>query len=216
MNQQARSDLCEKVDNLLRVRSSITDDEFGHWVQALDGRRVAVVLDACMSGGFAGEQGDAPGQDAAEDPVGKILDRARALDAPPLRFDFLQAQLGRLKDLGQGNTAMLAASHASESSQQTPLFPEQEPAYAWRADLIKESFHHDQPAADDAMGVFTFYLVNTLLQESGPVDVRAAGESCQRQLSEHYRWLSAKTKRPQKGKSPVYYDHSRPSILVKP
>ncbi|HWB14054.1 MAG TPA: DUF4384 domain-containing protein [Pirellulales bacterium] len=216
MSEQAQNDLYQKVNDLLCQRSGISDDEFGHWVQALDGRRVAVMLDACFSGGFADEPGDGAGQRGGEIPLEKALHQTITPAARPLRFDFLHSQLGRLKDLGQGNTAMLAASRAGQTSQQGSLFPEQAAAYAWRAELIKELGHRDKPTAADQMGAFTFFLANTLLEQPGGVDVRQAGTACERQLSEYYRWLSAKTQRSQKGHTPVFFDHSRPPILLKP
>jgi hypothetical protein len=217
MSQEAQDESFQRAAEVLIKRSAITDDEFGHWVQALDGRRVVVVLDACMSGGFAEEEGDQPKDGSADKSLAKVLDRAAARRRGQFRFDFLRGQLGRLKDLGQGNTAMLAAACPAESSVQLPVFPEQEPAAAWRLELIKEIANRDQPAEGDRMGVFTFYLANTLLKSPGPVNVQQAGEACQKGLKEYFRWLAERTDIPKLAPhTPVYFDHSRPAILLKP
>jgi hypothetical protein len=216
MNEQARKEFLQNVNDFLIKKSCVTDDEFGHWVQALDGRRVVVVLDACMSGGFADEEGDKPRTDQSGNAPAKSLGQAGGAERGVFRFDFLRGQLGRLKDLGQGNTAMLAAARSSEPSQQAVVFPSEAPAAGWRNDLIKELAKRDQPTKADFMGVFTFYLVNTMLDASGPVDVQAAGAACQRQLEEYFRWRQGKTNQPDKGHAPVFFDHSRPPILLKP
>lgn len=81
-------------------RHSITDDQMGHWLQRLSGRQVVVILDACKSGGFAGE--DQPSPDAK--------------GARKLNFDFLDGEVVRLKGIGQDDQALLAACQPSENS----------------------------------------------------------------------------------------------------
>ncbi len=77
--------------------TGVTDDQFAHWLQRLDQRRIVVILDICFAGGFA---------------VGEKS--AAALD--PSRFDFVDRELSRLKDLGQRDLALLASSSTREVS----------------------------------------------------------------------------------------------------
>ena len=84
----------------LRVQreTSITDDEMGRWLQKLSGRKVLVIIDACHSGGFARQEKGVKGS------------------AGPDRFDFLDREVTRLKDIGQGDQSMLAACTAASGS----------------------------------------------------------------------------------------------------
>ncbi len=59
-----------------------------------------VILDICHAGGFATH---------ANDPKG--------MDSDPKEFRFLQDQMVRLKDIGQPESALLAASRSDELSQ---------------------------------------------------------------------------------------------------
>jgi hypothetical protein len=80
-------------------RTGVSDDEFGHWLQALDGRQVIVILDICHAGGFAAQEKG--GGDEAKAPG----------------FDFLDRECTRLKDIGQRGCSLLAACSAQESAQ---------------------------------------------------------------------------------------------------
>ena len=66
----------------------ILDDALGRWIQELDGRKVVIILDACHSGGQAEGKG----------------------------LDFLDSELGRIKDIGQKDAAMLFSSASDEIS----------------------------------------------------------------------------------------------------
>ncbi|MCA9022187.1 MAG: caspase family protein, partial [Planctomycetaceae bacterium] len=79
--------------------TSITDDTFGRWLQALDGRKIVVLLDACKSGGQANN----------EKGLGQRTDKLKT-------FDFLDNELTRTKDIGQKQAAVLASSSASQIS----------------------------------------------------------------------------------------------------
>jgi hypothetical protein len=83
----------DQADALLRRATCISDDVFGHWLQSLAGRKIIVVLDSCFSGGFSASEKGALNQEPA------LSDR----------FDFLDGEVSRLKDIGQGNAVMLAA-----------------------------------------------------------------------------------------------------------
>jgi hypothetical protein len=87
----------EKASAALVRATGVSDDEFAHWLQALDGRQVLVILNACHSGGFGqNEKGTAEGSRRG--------------------FDFLQGESARLKDIGQPETAVLTAAAARQSS----------------------------------------------------------------------------------------------------
>lgn len=84
----------------------LIDDAFGRWVQELDGRKVVVILDTCHSGG----------QNAQEK---GIYSKALGVDQPHVggvRFDFLDGDLKRTKDIGQKETALMASSMAAQVS----------------------------------------------------------------------------------------------------
>lgn len=85
-----------RAEELLMRETSVSDDLFGRWLQCLDGRQVVVILDICFSGGFAENAKDIPAADT--------------------RFDFLDRELSRLKDIGQRETALFAASGPHELS----------------------------------------------------------------------------------------------------
>ncbi|MAX37206.1 MAG: hypothetical protein CME33_11665 [Gimesia sp.] len=82
-----------------KKQTCITDDVFGRWLQALDGRNIVVLLDACKSGGQANnEKGLNPSKSVIEG------------------FDFLDGEFARTKDIGQKQAAVLASSRASQIS----------------------------------------------------------------------------------------------------
>ncbi len=89
------------LDTLATIRQSmIMDDTFGRWIQELDGRQILIVLDTCHSGG------QSSGQKAIKG----------APEPPATGFDFLDGELGRIKDIGQRDTALLASSTSSQVS----------------------------------------------------------------------------------------------------
>jgi len=81
-----------RLNDLTTIRQTmLLDDAFGRWLQCLDGRRVALILDTCCSGGQSKyEKGLGSG-----DPK------------PGTVFDFLDGELARTKDVGQAESAML-------------------------------------------------------------------------------------------------------------
>ena len=79
------------------IRSTaVSDDTFGHWLQRLSGRQVLVILDTCHGGGFA------------------TTEKGLTSAGKAKSFDFLEGEMGRLKDIGQTDQAMLAAAMAPE------------------------------------------------------------------------------------------------------
>jgi Caspase domain len=83
----------------------VTDDEMGHWIQKLDGRRIVVIMDSCHSGGMNRTEG-APTKD---------------LEVRRGRFDFLSGEFARLKDLDQPSLTVLGAASEDESSTEVGL-----------------------------------------------------------------------------------------------
>ncbi len=90
------------IVNLLQ-QTQLTDDELGHWVQKLDGRRVVVILDACRSGGMNKTDGP-PDKGLNGGPRGRR------------GFDFLSGEFSRLKDLDQPSLTVLAAASENQDS----------------------------------------------------------------------------------------------------
>lgn len=88
-------------DSLVCKETGISDDEFGHWLQALDGRQVIVILDNCHSGGF---------DENAKREVAKGLGATEVNKA--FHFNFMGGAMDRLKDIGQRDTALMAAAPA--------------------------------------------------------------------------------------------------------
>ncbi|MGI8978473.1 MAG: caspase family protein [Pirellulaceae bacterium] len=91
----------------------ILDDVFGRWIQQLEGRKVCIVLDNCHSGGSSKGFGDAMGKKAkgrkgiAAPLVDKQVDKLS-------RVDFFDGEVKRAKDLGQKDTAIIAACQANQ------------------------------------------------------------------------------------------------------
>ena len=84
-----------QANGVLMRATAVSDDLFARWLQALSGRRVIVLLDSCFSGGFATRE------------KGLSEEESESTEAP--RFDFLLGEVGRLKDIGQPDTALLTA-----------------------------------------------------------------------------------------------------------
>ncbi|MGO8752598.1 MAG: DUF4384 domain-containing protein [Thermoguttaceae bacterium] len=88
----------KKAEEALIRHTAISDDLFGHWLQALDGRQVIVILDICHAGGF--------------DDTGKFQpDAGKALE-----YKFFDDKFSRLKGIGQKDCALLAACGVSQTS----------------------------------------------------------------------------------------------------
>jgi hypothetical protein len=81
----------------------ILDDTFARWIRELDGRRVAIILDNCYSGGAS----------KAAKGVGPMPARSGPLD-------FFDGELARTKDLGQQGTMVIAACEANQIAWEMP------------------------------------------------------------------------------------------------
>jgi uncharacterized caspase-like protein len=81
----------------------ILDDVFARWVRELDGRKVAIILDNCYSGGSSKRA--------------KGLGDLPSASAP---LDFFDGEVRRAKDLGQQGTMVLAACEANQLAWEMP------------------------------------------------------------------------------------------------
>ena len=88
----------------LARETSISDDLFGRWLQALDGRRVIVILDSCFSGGF-----DETGKQQPE--AGKSVEAGKGFE-----FRLFGEEFSRLKSIGQKDCALLAACSSAQTA----------------------------------------------------------------------------------------------------
>ncbi len=132
----------EKASIFLVQKTGVTDAEFGHWLQRLDGRQVIVILDICFAGGFATHEKG-------------LTDE----QADPRQFQFLQDQMVRLKDIGQPESALLAASRADQTS---------------------------QVRREEDLSVMTYALIESLRGASEPVTLQQAYEDCGREMKRYF------------------------------
>lgn len=209
-----------EANAILLRGTAVSDDLFGHWLQALAGRHVIVILDSCYSGGFAIQ--------------GKHLAESEPDGAQPFRWDFLMGAAGRLKDIGQPGTALLTACRASQTALNSHANSgkpdEQEPASLALA-VMFQKLNLEKPADNDPMGVMSYFLLNTLLKAEGSLDVEHAGAACAEQMkayfdSETFYAFVSKINAQRvteglepvelKGHEPLYLDYCRPPALLKP
>ena len=85
----------ERWGEILTRETGVSDDLLGQWLQRLSGRQVIVIADSCHAGGLATAEKHTP-------------------QPAPTSFDFLDSEVGRLKDIGQEEIALLAACHRAE------------------------------------------------------------------------------------------------------
>ncbi len=103
-----------KEGTIEELRSTlIIDDQFGRWIQELDGRRVFVVLDTCHSGGQATQE-----KKLSTKSLNWIANNTKS----PLSFgddskaDAFDLEFARVKDIGQRGVSLLASSTARQPS----------------------------------------------------------------------------------------------------
>lgn len=97
-----------------KPETMILDDTFARWIQELSGREVALLMDNCYSGG-ASKSIDG-GKFAP-----KSISTATALNK---KFDGMEVELQRSKDLDQTNTMVLAACQANQKAWEMPTADE--------------------------------------------------------------------------------------------
>ena len=131
--------------------TAVTDDQMARWVQRLDGRQVVFISDICYSGGFAQDE------TIIKDVV------------PKPQFGFLKGEAGRLKNLGQGDHAILCAAHANDSA--------------------KERAMHE-------MSVFTSFLVGCLNRPSGAQKIEDCFKFCDDEMKQYFQTEKLKPSHP--------------------
>jgi hypothetical protein len=185
-----------QIDETLALKSGITDEQFGHWLQRLAGRQVIVLLNACHSAGFAAE--------------GKDL-----FSSEP-SFDFLTNEMARLKDLGQGETALIAAAGAK----QTTL------SYRARNAALADGF--DDPAKeveeqlkpDEQLSALGYYIADSLLRAPRPTKLEDTFTNCQTGIKSYLDRLNAAQRRNGNPEvepyEPRLFNHCTTPVLIKP
>lgn len=86
-----------------KPETMILDDTFARWMQELSGRKVAIFMDNCYSGGAS------KGVKSITPPGAKGTD-----------YDGIEVEVRRTKDLGQQNTIVLAACQANQLAWEMP------------------------------------------------------------------------------------------------
>jgi hypothetical protein len=185
-----------QVDEVLALKSGITDDQFGHWLQRLAGRQVVVLLNACHSAGFAAEGKDLFGNDSS--------------------FDFLTNEMSRLKDLGQGETALIAAAGAK----QTTL------SYRVRDAVLADGVDdpakivEDQLKPDEQLSALGYYIADSLLRAPRPTRIEDTFINCQTGIKEYLERFNASLRRTRKQEvvpyEPHLFNHCSAPVLIKP
>ena len=156
--------------------TAVTDDQMARWVQRLDGRQVIFISDSCHSGGFA---------------EGETNFKGLASDA---RFDFLQNEAGRLKDLGQSNHALLCAAHTNEIAQERD---------------------------EKDMSVLTYCLVDYLNRPNGAQRIEDCFKFCETDMQRYFdEWnkkrAAAGNPKPVTPSHPFLLNHCQQPVFLKP
>jgi uncharacterized caspase-like protein len=111
-----------KEDDPKTLRASmLMHDTFGRWVQALDGRNVVVILDACHSGGQIDDQSKNLKAKKALGAADNVLKYGKAIrtkddKAGEDHKNFLEGNLARMKGIGQKDAIVLASSTPKQVS----------------------------------------------------------------------------------------------------
>ena len=165
----------EQADAILTRMTCVSDDLFARWLQKLSGRQVTVILDTCYSGGFATQE--------------KSFDLVRGAAA----FDFLESESARLKDIGQQEQAIMAASKAPQVSYELP---------------------------NGENGVMTYFFMESIRQLGGPLHLEEAYEFCRLAMEEYFVALNERLE--QEGHDPLtphqphMKNHCSRPVLLKP
>ena len=92
-----------------KAETMILDKLFARWLRELDGRKIGIILDNCYSGGCTKDVPLRPGAKG----LGPALDGVGPAD-------FFGKIISRAKDVGQGNTVLLAACEANQLAWEMP------------------------------------------------------------------------------------------------
>ncbi len=185
-----------QVDEALAKHSGITDELFGHWLQRLAGRQIVVLLNACHSSGFAQEGKDFGPSEKS--------------------FDFLTNEMSRLKDLGQSDTALIAAAGA----RQTTL------SFRLRDSVLADGINDPaniveaQLKPDEQLSALGYYIGDSLLRGPKPTKIEDTFANCQRGMKEYLERLNALQRRNHGNEvapyEPHLFNHCSAPVLIKP
>ena len=174
----------------------ITDPVFGHWLQYLDGRQVVVILEACHSSGFA-EEGKGLGEPDED-----------------FRFEFLEGNLSRLKDIGQEGTVLLTSCSADQESYTHRA--SNEVLAQWRSQ-VKDL---DADQLRTPLSVMTYHLIDAILLRPAPLTVEDGWRSCAAGMHDYFVTFNAiaakKGLKPLIEHQPRLLNYSSRPVLLKP
>jgi len=183
---------------VLSEQTEISDDQFAHWLQRLSGRRVAVFLCTCHSGGFAAaEKGLAGSANSNSDGEVGFEDT----------FGYLDREMGRLKNLGQAEVTLVAACLTHELTA----------AVRFSDEFISGS----QTKVADAggrlpLGPTTYELAKAV--EVPGIMLHQAFDRYRRGLADYFRQyneiLRSQGKPAVQPHHPVMYDYSRKPLIL--
>jgi hypothetical protein len=173
-----------------KVRSTmLIDKTFGRWIQALDGRKIVVILDACHAGGqaagapkgFSKGLGDFSNNG---DPAQKPFERKHAKGLDNTDLFFARGFRSLAKDIGQKDAAVLASCKASEIS-----FERQ----------------------DGKGSVMTYFLIRCLEDKPGPLTLQDVEDYLQHEVppfvAKNYEGST---------QTPILADQTDPRAIIKP
>ena len=146
----------EKAAELIMRMTCVSDDLFGRWLQKLSDRQVIVILDTCHSGGFATQE--------------KGLDAATVAR----RFDFLDSEASRLKDIGQKEQAVMTASKAAQAAFEI---------------------------SNSQFSLMTHFLLKAINQIEGPVRLEEAFAFCEANMAEFFEDINRRLR--EQGEEPL-------------
>jgi hypothetical protein len=163
-----------KTAHALTRETGVTDDLFGHWCQRLAGRQVIVIIDTCHSAGLSSNEKS-------------LFAQAKAVD-----FDFIDGEFGRLKDLGQRDTALIAACGAAESAQENYGIG----------------------------GVFTYHFADFIEKAEGAATLDQAHESCRTEMARWFEKYNKEKvdagQKPIEPHTPFLSNQCTKPVLLKP
>lgn len=182
---------------VLSEQTEVTDDQFAHWLQRLSGRRVAVFLCTCHSGGFAAAEKGLVGSSSSEGGEVGIDDT----------FGYLDREMGRLKNLGQAEVSLVAACLTHELTK----------AVRFSDEFLAAS---QTKLADQGgklpLGPTTYELAKAV--ETPGLMLHQAFDRYRRGLADYFvrfnELLSRQGKQPVQPHHPVMYDYSQKPLVL--
>lgn len=182
-------------DALLR-ETCVSDDLLGHWLQRLSGRQILLMCDTCHAAGFV------------------VNEKGFQSPQSPLELEFLDSEIGRLKDLGQVDQALLAACDAQASS------------YGQRhRDAVIERWKSETKGIGEErvienLAVFSYYLVDGLVALPPPLTAAQLQEHCRTGMKEYFITMNDLLRKnklePLIEHAPSFYNYSKRPIVMKP